>query len=82
MCRSLLDDVILLDEEEIAAGIHHAARLESEIIEGAAAVGIALRLLEKSSRQDQPPSLFLVAISIPNNIAQSWKTAIGGQADG
>lgn len=47
MCRSLLDDVILLDEEEIAAGIRHAARLESEIIEGAAAVGIAALLAGK-----------------------------------
>ncbi len=44
MCRSLLDDVILLDEEEIAAGIRHAATQEGEVIEGAAAVGIAALL--------------------------------------
>ncbi|SBW14808.1 hypothetical protein BR10RB9215_C11653 [Brucella sp. 10RB9215] len=44
MCRSLLDGVVLLDEEEIAAGIRHAATQEDEIIEGAAAVGIAALL--------------------------------------
>lgn len=47
MCRALLDDVILLDEEEIAAGIRHAAMQEGEIIEGAAAVGIAALLAGK-----------------------------------
>ena len=47
MCRSLLDDVILLDEEEIAAGIRHAATQEGEVIEGAAAVGIAALLAGK-----------------------------------
>ena len=47
MCRSLLDDVILLDEEEIAAGIRHAAMQEGEIIEGAAAVGIGALLSGK-----------------------------------
>ncbi|KAB2787019.1 hydroxyectoine utilization dehydratase EutB [Brucella anthropi] len=47
MCRSLLDDVILLDEEEIAAGIRHAATQEGEVIEGAAAVGIAALLSSK-----------------------------------
>lgn len=47
MCRALLDDVILIDEEEIAAGIRHAATQEGEIIEGAAAVGIAALLARK-----------------------------------
>ncbi|MBQ0707260.1 hydroxyectoine utilization dehydratase EutB [Ochrobactrum sp. AP1BH01-1] len=46
MCRSLLDDVVLLDEAEIAAGIKHAAT-EGEIVEGAAAVGIAALLSGK-----------------------------------
>lgn len=47
MCRDLLDEVILLNEEEIAAGIRHAALQEGEIIEGAAAVGIAALLAGK-----------------------------------
>ena len=41
MCRDLLDDVILLSEDEIAAGIRHAYTKEREIVEGAGAVGIA-----------------------------------------
>ena len=47
MCRDLLDDVILLSEEEIAAGIRHAYEVEREIVEGAGAVGIAALLAGK-----------------------------------
>lgn len=47
MCRDLLDDVILLSEEEIAAGIRHAYDQEREIIEGAGAVGIGALLAGK-----------------------------------
>jgi threonine dehydratase len=49
MCRDLLDDVILLGEDEIAAGIRHAYALEREIVEGAGAVGIAALLAGKIS---------------------------------
>ncbi len=38
--RERVDDVILLGEEEIAAGIRHAYEAEGEVIEGAAAVGL------------------------------------------
>lgn len=44
MCRDLLDDVILLSEEEIAAGLRHAYAAEREIVEGAGAVGVAALL--------------------------------------
>ncbi|WP_292173719.1 hydroxyectoine utilization dehydratase EutB [Mesorhizobium sp.] len=47
MCRDLLDDVILLSEDEIAAGIRHAYEEEREIVEGAGAVGIAALLAGK-----------------------------------
>ncbi|MHC1549106.1 hydroxyectoine utilization dehydratase EutB [Phyllobacterium sp. K27] len=47
MARDLLDDVILLTEREIAAGISHAYQHEREIIEGAAAVGIGALLAGK-----------------------------------
>ncbi|TPK73495.1 hydroxyectoine utilization dehydratase EutB [Mesorhizobium sp. B2-3-3] len=47
MCRDLLDDVVLLSEEEIAAGIRHAYAQEREIVEGAGAVGIAALLAGK-----------------------------------
>jgi threonine dehydratase len=47
MCRDLLDDVVLLSEAEIAAGITHAYSEEREIVEGAGAVGIAALLAGK-----------------------------------
>lgn len=47
MCRDLLDDVVLLSEAEIAAGIAHAYEQEREIVEGAGAVGIAALLAGK-----------------------------------
>jgi threonine dehydratase len=47
MCRGLLDDVVLLTEAEIAAGVRHAYALEREIVEGAGAVGIAAILAGK-----------------------------------
>ncbi|TPN12855.1 hydroxyectoine utilization dehydratase EutB [Mesorhizobium sp. B2-1-3] len=47
MCRDLLDDVVLLSEDEIAAGIRHAYEQEREVVEGAGAVGIAALLAGK-----------------------------------
>ncbi|PKA44709.1 hydroxyectoine utilization dehydratase EutB [Rhizobium sullae] len=47
MCRDLLDDVVLLSEPEIAAGMHHAYCMEREVVEGAGAVGIAALLAGK-----------------------------------
>jgi len=47
MCRNLIDDVVLLGEDEIAAGIRHAYAREREIVEGAGAVGIAALLAGK-----------------------------------
>jgi threonine dehydratase len=41
LCHALLDEVVLVSEDEIAAGIRHAAREEGETVEGAGAVGIA-----------------------------------------
>lgn len=47
MCHDLLDDVVLLSEDEIVAGIRHAYEQEREIVEGAGAVGIAALLAGK-----------------------------------
>ncbi|KFC65780.1 putative threonine dehydratase [Bosea sp. LC85] len=49
LCRDLLDEIVLLSEAEIAAGIRHAAREEGEVVEGAGAVGIAALLAGKVS---------------------------------
>lgn len=46
MARDLLDDVVLLSEDEIAAGIR-AASAEGEIVEGAGAVGLGALLAAK-----------------------------------
>jgi threonine dehydratase len=51
MVRDLLDDVLLLSEEEIAAGIRHAYAEEREIVEGAGAIGIAAVLAGKIASQ-------------------------------
>ena len=56
MCRDLLDDVILVSENEIAAGIRYAAAVEGEIVEGAGAVGIAA-LLAGKIRPDGPTAI-------------------------
>jgi threonine dehydratase len=44
MVRALVDEVLLLGEAAIAAGIRHAYAEERQVIEGAAAVGIAALL--------------------------------------
>lgn len=59
MCRALLDDVILLSEAEIAAGMRHAYAEEREVIEGAAAVGIAALLSGRLGRLDSPVAVVL-----------------------
>jgi threonine dehydratase len=47
MVRDLLDGIVLVSEDEIAAGIVHAYAEEREIVEGAGAVGIAALLAGK-----------------------------------
>ena len=58
MLRALLDDLVLVDEAEIAAAITHAYEKEREVIEGAAAVGIAA-LLSGRMKLDGPTVLVL-----------------------
>ncbi|WP_111431895.1 hydroxyectoine utilization dehydratase EutB [Rhodobacteraceae bacterium DSL-40] len=47
MVRDLVDEVILLSEPEIAAGIRHCYAEERQVIEGAAAVGVGALLAGK-----------------------------------
>ncbi|WBU52655.1 hydroxyectoine utilization dehydratase EutB [Paracoccus sp. SCSIO 75233] len=47
MVRDLMDDLILLTETEIAAGIRHLAVEDGETVEGAAAVGASAILANK-----------------------------------
>lgn len=59
MCQALLDDVILLSESEIAAGVRHAYEKEREVLEGAGAVGIAAVLARKIAEFRGPVALVL-----------------------
>ncbi|WP_323007072.1 hydroxyectoine utilization dehydratase EutB [Pseudorhodobacter sp.] len=47
LCRALLDEVILLSEAEIAAGMRHIHAATGDPVEGAAAVGVAALLAGK-----------------------------------
>ena len=49
LTRKLVDEIVLVSEEEIAKGIHHAYWHESQIVEGAGAVAIASLLNNKST---------------------------------
>jgi threonine dehydratase len=59
MCKALLDDVVLVNEREIAAGIRHAYEYEREIVEGAGAVGIAALLSAKLGHVKGPIAAIL-----------------------
>lgn len=59
MCRDLLDEVVLLSEKEIAAGIRHLYAVEREIAEGAGAVGVSAMLAGKI--RSQGPIVALVS---------------------
>ena len=48
MVRDLVDEIILLEEDEIADGIRHAYFNEQVIIEGGGAVGLAALLADKA----------------------------------
>jgi threonine dehydratase len=58
MVRELVDDIVLITEEEIAAGIRHAYWRERQVIEGSGAVGIGAVLAEKFA-PDGPALLLL-----------------------
>ncbi|MEM7172907.1 MAG: hydroxyectoine utilization dehydratase EutB [Pseudomonadota bacterium] len=51
LVRDLVDELLLVDEAEIAKAIHHAYWVEQEIVEGAGAVGIAALLAGKVRAQ-------------------------------
>jgi threonine dehydratase len=59
MCRDLVDEVVLLSESEIAAGIRHAYEKEREVIEGAGAVGIGALLARKITGLSGPVAIVL-----------------------
>ncbi|GLR54549.1 hydroxyectoine utilization dehydratase EutB [Shinella yambaruensis] len=78
MCRALLDEVILLSEAEIAAGMRHAYGEEREVIEGAAAVGIAALLSGRLGRLDGPVAVILSGRNVDMGL---HKRVLDGVAD-
>ncbi|MER8633354.1 hydroxyectoine utilization dehydratase EutB [Mesorhizobium opportunistum] len=76
MCRDLLDDVVLLSEDEIAAGIRHAYAQEREIVEGAGAVGIAALLAGKV----KPDGPVVVLLSGRNIDIDAHRRIVCGEA--
>ncbi|MGY5810362.1 hydroxyectoine utilization dehydratase EutB [Rhizobium sp. LEGMi198b] len=80
MCRDLLDDVILLSEDEIAAGIRHAMTIENQIVEGAGAVGIAA-LLTGKIRPDGPTAIVVsggnIDPAVHRQIVNGIKSGVG-----
>ncbi|MCK1680714.1 hydroxyectoine utilization dehydratase EutB [Bradyrhizobium sp. 147] len=77
MCQALLDDVVLLSEGEIAAGIRHAYEHEQEILEGAGAVGIAALLANKIPRLRGPVALVLSGRNIDMKVHRHVVNGVG-----
>lgn len=67
MVQELVDEVVLLDEPEIAAGIRHAYFEEREVVEGGGAVGIAAILGRKVDPRG-PTVLMLSGRNIDMNL--------------
>lgn len=59
MVRDLVDEVVLLSEAEIAAGVRHCYWLERQIVEGAGAVGVAALLAGRVALEG--PALVLLS---------------------
>lgn len=67
MVRDLVDEVVLLSEPEIAAGIRHCYMEERQVVEGAAAVGVAA-LLAGKLRPEGPTLALLSGANIDMNL--------------
>ena len=78
MCRALLDDVILLSEAEIAAGMRHAYTQEREVVEGAGAVGIAALLSGRLGKLGGPVTVILSGRNVDMDL---HRRVINGEAD-
>lgn len=76
LCRDLVDEVVLLSEAEIAAGVRHAALVENEIVEGAGAVGIAALLAGKV----EPPGPTALIVSGRNIDEAVHRRIVSGAA--
>lgn len=67
MVQELVDEVVLLDEAEIAAAVHHAYWQEQEVVEGGGAVGIGA-LLAGKVKPEGPTAIVLSGRNIDMNL--------------
>jgi threonine dehydratase len=74
--REYVDDIVLLEEEEIADGIRHAYFSEQVIVEGGGAVGIAALLAGKV----QPGAKTIALLSGKNIDMEKHRKIINNEA--
>lgn len=75
MARDLVDEVVLLTEAEIAAGIRHCYAEERQVVEGGAAVGVAALLAGKAT----PPGPAMVVLSGGNIDMRLHRRIVNGE---
>ncbi len=75
LVRRLVDQTLLLDEEQIAAGIRHAYREERQIVEGGGGVGIAAL----TERLFEPRGATVVVVSGGNIDLETHHRIVGGE---
>ena len=78
MCRALLDEVILLSEAEIAAGMRHTYGEEREVVEGAGAVGLAALLSGRLGRLEGPVAVILSGRNVDMDL---HRRVVNGETD-
>ncbi|MDH3661590.1 MAG: hydroxyectoine utilization dehydratase EutB [Alphaproteobacteria bacterium] len=78
MVRDLVDDIVLVSEQEIAAAIRHAYWQERQIIEGSGSVGIAA-LLAGKLQVDGPAVLVLSGGNV--DMEQHFRIILGEDVD-
>ncbi len=78
MTRALVDDLVLVNEREIAAAIRHAFHAEGEVVEGSGAVGIAA--LQAGKVRPRGPAVVLVT-GANIDAAQHRRIAAGEDVD-
>jgi threonine dehydratase len=76
--RELVDDILLLEEPRIAAGIRHAYREEHQVIEGGGAVGISALL----DAMIEGPGVTAVVLSGGNIDMTQHLRIVSGENDG
>ena len=70
MCQALLDDVVLVSEDEIAAAMRHIHAVTGDAVEGAAAVGVAAILAGRVSADSATVCILSGANVAPDTFAR------------